>query len=81
MECVACSIRNQVDFNNSSNAKSSNWELETLSHLGPILRNPVPTDIKEAPPLNIFKALIKKMGTQKLPSQIMQSLYYSCRVR
>ena len=39
MECVASSIRNQIDFYNPSNPKSSNWGLETLSHLGPILKH------------------------------------------
>ena len=33
MECVASSIRNQVDFYNRSNQNTSNWGLETLRHL------------------------------------------------
>ena len=70
MQCVASNIRNHVGFYNSSNPKSSNWGLETLRHLGPILLDSVPNDIKEIPSLNGFKA-------PKLPLQIMQSLYYN----
>ena len=59
IECVASAIRNQVDFYNPSNPRSTNWGLETIRHLGPILWNDLPNDIKKAPSLNRFKALIK----------------------
>ena len=59
IECIAGSIRNQVDFYNPSNPRSVNCGLETLRHLGPILWNAIPKDIKDAPSLNRFKALIK----------------------
>ena len=70
MECIASSIRNQVDFYNPSNPKHSNWGLETLRHLGPILWNSIPNDIKEAPSLIRFKALINKWDPKNCPCRL-----------
>ena len=70
IECVAGSLRNQVDFYNPSNPRSVNWGLETLRHLGPILWNAIPKDIKGAPSLNRFKALIKTWEPINCPCRL-----------
>ena len=50
VECVASNIRNQVDFYNTANPKSTNCGLETLErHLGPIVWNAIPTIIRDSP--------------------------------
>ena len=42
VECVAGNLRNQVKFYNNTNPKSTNYSLDTLRHLGPIVWKAIP---------------------------------------
>ena len=59
VECVAGNIRNQVDFYNTANPKSTNCGLETRRHLDPIVWNAIPKIIRDSPSLIIFKARVE----------------------
>ena len=73
VECVAGNIRNQVDFYNTANPKSTNCGLETLRHLGPIVWNAIPKIIRDSPSLIIFKARVNAWEPSNCPCRLCKT--------
>ena len=70
VECVAANLRNQVMFYNTANPKSTNYGLDTLIHIGPIVWKAIPNVIRESPSLNIFKVRIKVWEASTCPCRL-----------
>ena len=70
VECVVGNLRNQVKFYNTANPKSTNYGLDTLRHLGPIIWKAIPNVIRESPSLNIFKVRIKGWEASNCPCRL-----------
>ena len=77
LECVAGNLRNQVKFYNIANPKSTNYGLDTLRHLGPIIWKAIPNVIRESPSLNIFKVRIKGWETSNCPCRLCKIYIYN----
>ena len=57
---VSASTRSQSTFYNPANPKTTNYGIETLRNIGPKIWDMVPSDIKSATSVTIFKSKIKK---------------------
>ena len=62
-------MRNCHDFMRS-NPKTVRWGTESLTNLGPIIWDIVPTDIKSLPTLHSFKQRIKRWDPQNCPCRL-----------
>ena len=73
VKCVSGNIQTQPDFYNLANPKSTNYGLETLRHLGPIVWNAIPAITADSPCLSILRERIKGWDSWNCPCRLCKT--------
>ena len=69
-ECISSHTRSNSRFYNLNNPKTTNYGLETLRCLGPKIWNMIPSDIKSASTLSLFKQKIHTWVPTQCPCRL-----------
>ena len=72
-ENVSANTRSQSFFHNPVNPRTTNYGIETLRHLGPVIWDMIPSEIKNAASVAIFKNKIKGWIPTKCPCRLCKT--------